>query len=323
MVRRVLVLPAVAIVLAVGGCFMPDRELHEREIDGEGYGSAKIAIIDVVGAIDDAEPVGSGSRAKAAQVIERLRLAQRDHSVKAVVIAIDSPGGDAAASDAIHRQIKEVRAAGKPVVAHMGSVCASGGYFVSTACERIVASPLAITGSIGAVFQSADLSGLLQQKLGIGFTTITSGQFKDIASPLRPMRDDERRLLQELIDHTFDRFLAVVVDGRRGHGPIPADADAAMAAIRPLADGRVFSGDQAVALGLADEIGGLFDAVAAARQLAHAPHARVVRYEREDLDLGLLSLESRARVNVNSGVQIDASGLARLPSPRIAYLWSP
>jgi protease-4 len=190
------------------------------------------------------------------EISRQLDAYGRDNSVKAIVIRIDSPGGGVTPSQEIHDAILAVRKK-KKVIASMGSVAASGGYMVACAADRIVANPGTITGSISAIMHFANAEELLK-KIGLKSSVIKSGQFKDIGSPTRPMTEEERALIQALIDDTYDQFLDIVAGGRR----IAKDD------LRKMADGRLFTGRQAQKLGLVDELGDLNHAVRLAGALS-------------------------------------------------------
>lgn len=180
----------------------------------------------------------------------------KDGSIKAVVIRIDSPGGGVTPSQEIHDAVLAVKTK-KKVVASMGSVAASGGYMIACAADRIVANPGTITGSISAMMHFANVQELLR-KIGLKSSVVKSGRFKDIGSPTRPMTEDERALIQSLVDDTYEQFLDIVAKGRR----IP------MEDLRRMADGRLFTGKQAQKLGLVDELGDLRHAVRLAGSLS-------------------------------------------------------
>ncbi|MBI3944698.1 MAG: signal peptide peptidase SppA [Armatimonadetes bacterium] len=191
-------------------------------------------------------------------VVAQLARGRRDASIKAVVVRINSPGGSAAASQEIYAELMKIRKAGKPVVASMGDVAASGGYYVAAAADRIVANGSTLTGSIGVVMEMQNLQGLFQ-KIGVRSNTIKSGKFKDIGSSTRPMTPEERELLQGLVNDVYEQFVGAIIAGRKQVDP---------ARLRQLADGRIFTGRQAHALKLVDELGNLQDAVATAARLA-------------------------------------------------------
>ncbi|MNX67244.1 putative signal peptide peptidase SppA [compost metagenome] len=199
-----------------------------------------------------------GSRgASATRLIKAIRTAEKD-KVKAILLRINSPGGTAAASQMVYEELMRLRKAGKiKIVTGMGDVTASGGYYIAAASDHIVANPATTTGSIGVILHVQNVQRLFD-KLGIGETTIQSGPRKDILSPFRPMRPDERAILQALVDDTYQQFLSAVVTGRK----MPLDK------IKPLADGRVFTGSQAQKVGLVDSLGNYQDALTKAASLA-------------------------------------------------------
>lgn len=310
-----------ALVLAAG-CVSHDRNWRQQPIAEEGAGAARIAVIDISGPIRFAGGgLLGGGEGGMDEVCRQLRMAEQDEAVKAAVVVLDTPGGDVVASDAVHARLLALRAKGKPVVALQRSICASGGYYISCAADTVLCGKGTITGSIGVIFMSPEVSGLAG-KLGVGMNVITSGPRKDVGSPFRPMKDDERALIQAMIDQTYGQFLAVVVAGRKGRGAIPADAAAAEAQLRPLADGRVYTGEQALALGLVDGFGHLAEALAEARRLAKVEEATVFRYERNRLMFGLIAGQEGVRPQVVNGVNIEAGDLARLLQPGLAYLWT-
>ena len=187
------------------------------------------------------------------QVKDLLEQAEDDPFVQAIVIRIDSPGGDVVASDEIYRMLLEVE---KPVVVSMGSVAASGGYYIACGADYIVAHPDSLTGSIGVISQFVNAEGLMK-KVGVEVVVIASGPAKDIGSPFREMTEEERDLWRGIIDEVYEDFVAVVAE-RRG---LPLDQ------VRELADGRVYTGHQALEAGLVDDLGTLEDAIAKAAEL--------------------------------------------------------
>jgi protease-4 len=185
-------------------------------------------------------PIAGPTRTR---VLKALRdVEQRE--VPALLLRIDSPGGTVGDSQEIHAAILRLRAKGCRVVASFGNISASGGVYVGVAAEKIVANPGSITGSIGVILRGNNLSRLLE-RIGIQFETVKSGLYKDILSPDRALSPDERALLQSLIDSSYDQFVAAVAEGRNLSEEV----------VRGFADGRVFSGAQALGLGLVDELG--------------------------------------------------------------------
>lgn len=183
------------------------------------------------------------------------RLAKND-GVRAVVLRVDSPGGGVAPSQEIYDAVLRVREK-KPVVASLGGVAASGGYYVASGCDAIVANPGTLTGSIGVILQTGNVSELLK-KVGIQGVIVKAGKFKDIGSPLREMSEEEKRLLDNLLQNVHTQFIAAVSRGRK----LPVEQ------VRQLADGRIYSGEQARDLKLVDQLGGLRDAVQLAAERA-------------------------------------------------------
>ncbi len=209
------------------------------------WGSEKIAIIEVKGVILDSQPV-----------VEKLIKFRKNEKVKAVVLRIESPGGGVGPAQEIHTEVKKLQLE-KKVLVSMGSVAASGGYYIACAADKIIANPGTITGSIGVIVESLNVEDLFR-KLGLRSTVIKSGRHKDIGSPLRKMTPEEKRLLQGVLDSVHEQFIRAVAEGRK----LPLEK------VRSLADGRIFSGDQARTLGLVDDLGNLQDTIAMAAKMA-------------------------------------------------------
>ena len=191
------------------------------------------------------------------QTVEELQAFADDPLVKAIVIRIDSPGGGVAPSQEIYNAVNRVRREhNKTVIASMGTVAASGGYYIAVATDRILANPGTLTGSIGVIMQMANFQELLE-KIGIKSVVVKTGKFKDLGSPFRPMEEEERQLLESVMNDTLSQFIEAVADGR--------SMDAAE--VEQLADGRVFTGRQAKSVLLIDEIGDLHDAIKLAGEL--------------------------------------------------------
>ena len=231
---------------------------------GIADGAMKIAIVPIEGVI---------SSDLAEHAVRQLTKYADDPSIKAIVIRIDSPGGGVAASQEIYEGVKRLRADGKLVVASLGSLAASGGYYVACAADRIFTNPGTLTGSIGVIVQLANAQGLLR-KVGIESTAITSGPFKDSGSPARPLRPEEREVFQTLVDDVYRQFVDAVAQGRHLE---PAE-------VRRYADGRVYTGQQAKAFKLVDDLGTLQDAIAyAASTIGVAGKPKLVQERRERL----------------------------------------
>ncbi|MBI5119353.1 signal peptide peptidase SppA [Candidatus Poribacteria bacterium] len=205
-----------------------------------------VAIVEVVGPIFDVE-----------EPLKQLESYAGNSSVKAIVVRVDSPGGAVAPSQEMFEEMKKAKAKGKKIVVSMGSVAASGGYYVSCAADEIYANPGTITGSIGVIAEFPNVEGLMN-KIGIKFDTIKSGKFKDTGSAFRPMTPEEQQLLQEMLMDVYEQFVEAVADSRK----MPIDE------VRKYADGRVFSGRQALEYGFVDALGTQNDAIKRAAQLA-------------------------------------------------------
>ncbi len=220
----------------------------------------RLLVVRLSGMIADREtnPLLS-SLGTAAAAGRELKKALADTHVRAVLLRINSPGGTVATSQELAEAVEALRRAGKPVVASLGDVAASGGYYVAAACDQIVADQGTVTGSIGVIMNMINLSGI-ESRLGIEPEVVKSGQFKDIGSPHRAPTPEERAVLQSIIMDSYSQFVSAVAEGRHMKE----------AAVRKLADGRPYSGRQALALGLVDRLGSYEDAIALTQQLARA-----------------------------------------------------
>ena len=219
-------------------------------LEGTGLpGGQKLAIVELEGLILESEPV-----------VRELQEHQDNPSVRAMVLRINSPGGVVGPTQEIYAAVKRFRKAGKPVVASLGSVGASGGYYVAAAADRIYANPGSLTGSIGVVMQMTNVEGLLK-KVGVEYVVVKSGRYKDIGNFARAMSPEERRILQALLDDVYNQFVDAVAQGRG------LDRQAVLG----FADGRVVSGQAAKEIGMVDALGGLEDAIEGAAQLAGLP----------------------------------------------------
>jgi protease IV len=205
----------------------------------------KVALVKVEGPIIEAKTV-----------VDEIKGYVKDSTIKAIVIRVDSPGGGVVPSQEIYEQVKKAKMT-KKVVVSMGSVAASGGYYISAPADRIIANAGTITGSIGVIMVVPNLKGLLD-KVGIKTEVVKSGKNKDLASVFRGIGSEEREIIQGVMDDVHEQFIAAVAEGRK----IPLDK------ARAISDGRIFSGRQAIGVGLVDEVGDLEYAVKAAAKLA-------------------------------------------------------
>jgi protease IV len=245
----------IVIGVIIGGCFlvffliMAIILMYGRMNDADGFSGlgSKVAIVNLEGVITSSS-----------DIVRQLDRWGKDDAVRAIVMHINSPGGGVAPSQEIYDRLMKLRAeTGKPVVVSMASVCASGGYYIACAADRIVAVPGSVTGSIGVIFQWPVVNRLMD-KVGVQFETIKSGKVKDVGSPYREATEDERAMLQAVVDDTYDQFVSVVSE-RRG---LPRDSTEA------LATGAVYTGRQAQRLGLVDSLGTFDDAVDLAGELS-------------------------------------------------------
>ena len=315
---------AVILGLLISGCsvisvdFTPRiRPLEEQTV--EGRGAAKIVLMDVSGLLSDegTTPILSLGTPPPrvpmlARIREELKKAGDDREVRALIVRINSPGGTVTASDIVFRELEMFKRRTRvPVVAVMMDVAASGGYYVALAADTIVAHPTTVTGSIGTIMISLNAEGLMQ-KLGVATTAIKSAEHKDMGSPFRALTPEERAIFQSVIDDLQRQFLAKVV-ARRKLSPEVA---------RKLADGRVYTADQALAHGLVDRIGYMADAVEIARKAADLEEARVVVYHRPREYRATYYARAEAPAG---GMEASLSQMAALatPGPKFLYLWWP
>ncbi len=232
--------------------------------DGRGgaVSGDRVGIVEVTGPIADAK-----------KTLKELRDFEESGSVKAIVVRIDSPGGAVGPSQEIYDAVKKLRGK-KHVVVSMGSIAASGGFYIACAGEQVFANPGTLTGSIGVIFQFVNVSGLLKWA-GVEVMPVTAGRLKDGGSPFRAMSPEERAYFHAVLDDVHAQFIAAVAEGRG----LPVEQ------VRPVADGRVFTGRQAKELKLVDALGGMEDAIAAAGKLGGIHGRPKVEYPRRDSHL--------------------------------------
>jgi protease IV len=255
----------------------------------------RVALLPIDGVILSDEPI-----------LLDLRRFLDDPSVRAIVVAIDSPGGAVAPSQSIYQELRRARDEGIPVVAAIGSVGASGGYYVALAADTILAMPGSVTGSIGVILEFPDASELLG-KVGVSMQVVKSSEHKDAGSPFRRPSDDDRRVLQAMVSDVYEQFVSTVAHERM------MDPDS----VRVLADGRLLSGRQAVGAGLIDRSGNLVDAIAVAGRMAGIGDDPEVVYPPQP---------SRTLVEMILGVRAASfadglrAGAERLQGPRLRYM---
>ena len=244
-------------------------------------------------------PQGAGAIAK------KVREAGEDKEVKAIVLDINSPGGTVAAVQNIYSEILTAKKNGKKVVALFRDVAASGGFYIAMAADKIVAEPGTITGSVGVIMQSANVEGLFD-KIGVKMVPITSGKYKDIGSAYRPMTQEEKALLQDMVDDTYTQFFAAVKAGRPG---------VEESVLREYTDGRVFTGQRAYNLGFIDKLGGEEEALNLAGELAGIKDPKIISSKSDSLREFIFSMGSSME-----GATL-AKQLESLATPSVSYLW--
>lgn len=253
-------------------------------------GGDAVGVVQIEGAINDSR-----------DTIETLKRFADSDGIKAVVLRIDSPGGAVAPTQEIYQEVGKLRQK-KPVIASLGSVAASGGYYIASACDQVVSNPGTLTGSIGVIMELGNVEELMK-KIGIQGTSIKSGPNKDIGSPLRPLSPEGKKILQELVNNVHAQFVGAVAKGRR----MPEEK------VKELADGRVYSGEQAKGLGLVDVLGNMEDAVDLAAKRVGIQGPPQVVYSRSEEKSWLERLFSSAFIR----------GLSRRETAGLRYEWSP
>jgi protease-4 len=300
-------------------CVLEDNDAH-----------SKIAVISVEGVISTHGDDGAGYNL--VEIIKaQLYRAADDDAVKAVILKVDSPGGEVMASDQIYKAINDFQSdepaekghpgrKGKPVICSMGSLAASGGYYIAAPCRWIVADELTLTGSIGVIMHGYNYRGLMD-KVGLAPMTYKSGKFKDMLSPDRSTNDipvEEHAMVQALIDETFQKFKGVVREGREAAHELNKKEGRPLAKDwEDYADGRVVSGTQAFNLGLVDELGDFDYAVERAMQIAHVKKANLVEYQQRYDIANFLSMFGQS--GQAKDLKIDLG--VNLPKLRAGYLY--
>ena len=320
---RISALGLIGLVLA--GCSVISIDLTPRirplqEQTVEGQGDAKILLMDLSGFLDEegASPaVAIGAQPPRVPTLvrirEELKKAAADDRVRALVLRINSPGGTVTASDIISREIDGFKANKRvPVVAVMMDVAASGGYYVALGADTIIAHPTTVTGSIGVIMITVNAQGLLE-KIGVSAAAIKSGPRKDMGSPFRHLTDEERAIFQSVIDELQNRFVAKVAERRN----LP------IAKARQIADGRIYTAEQAAQNGLIDQIGYVDDAIRAAKRAAGVGEAQVIVYHRPREYRATYYARADASAPRLDTALTQFALLLGGTGPRFLYLWWP
>jgi protease-4 len=323
LIRWLAFFASVILILILGGCAFVNvplisrpQPLEEKVVDGEG--EAKILLLDVTGAISEEMRRVPGVFEKISMIDEfreALKKAESDKRIAALIIRINSPGGTVTASDILHHEILRFKQkTGKQVVACLMGVAASGGYYAAVAADQVVAHPTTITGSIGVIAVKFNVQELFN-KIGVDQETIKSGDKKDIFSPFRPSTPEEKKILQEVIDQLYGRFLDVVTAGRK---------DLDRPAVAKLADGRIYTAQQALDHKLVDRVGYLDDAIGGVKSSLGLSKASVVVYYRPgSYKSTIYSGLSEGGSPVFNLISIDGENLLSSQGVRFLYLWMP
>lgn len=297
-------------------------------IDEPGAAEGTVAMIDVRGLIADVRMPGllASSPSPVDQLVARLDAAAKDPGVRAVILRINSPGGTVTGSDIMFREVRRFsEISTKPVVASLGEVAASGGYYLACSADRIVAQPTSITGSIGVIIPTINFSEGLN-RIGIRSRDVVSGPNKDLASPFEPIKENQYAVLQGVVDEFYARFKSVVTE-RRPAFKLDAHPEAV--------DGRVMTGAHAVSIGLADREGGVREAFALAKEMAGLKSARLVKFAGEDArprtpyaaidDLAPSESSGRGQEINLVQLRLDSATVPGLASGAsgVYYLWMP
>jgi protease-4 len=287
--RRDAILGIMLVVVLVGVIFITLLTLTSVTMEGVHVTTECVAVIEIVGTIINPMPV-----------VEKLERYIKDDKILAIVLRLDTPGGGISATQEIYETVIKVRLAGRKVIASMGGVAASGGYYIAAACDTVVATPGSITGSIGVIATFSEFSDLLE-KIGITFNVRKSGKFKDTGSFAREMTEEEKAYIDNIIMDTHEQFVQAVSEGRN------LDPDF----VREYADGRVFTGRQAVDMGFVDILGTYQDAIDVAGTMVGLGENPPVYKEKRGVLWDVI---------VNGMSQLIARGMT-LKIPRISYMW--
>lgn len=286
----------------------------EQVVVEEGTPTQSIALLTVDGVIQDTNAPSQLFESVSYnhdQFIEQLEYIAESDDFKGAVISVNTPGGGVMESAQIHKKIKEVQAAGKPVYISMGGMAASGGYYIAAPADKIFASQETLTGSLGVIMQSINFEGLAE-KYGVDFVTIKSGPYKDIMSSYREMTDEERNILQGMVDRSYDGFVKVIAEGR---GMSEQE-------VRRIADGRIYDGYQAKELNLIDEFGYEEDAIKAIKEDHELADAQVVSLSKGTSFASLFQMGAKKMMGDDLGLVEAIQAFSNPNAPRLMYLYA-
>ncbi|RSD27732.1 signal peptide peptidase SppA [Mesobacillus subterraneus] len=295
--------------------FAVSEEMFAEEIIEEGDMLSKIAVLNIDGVIQDtgdAQSFFESPLYNHRAFMDQLEYVKDSEDVKAVILRVNSPGGGVVESAEIHKKIKEIQEeTKKPIYVSMGSMAASGGYYVAAPADKIFASPETLTGSLGVIMQGINYAGLAE-KYGVEFNTIKSGPYKDIMSPTREMTEDEREILQSMINNSYEGFVKVISEGR----------GMSVQEVKKIADGRIYDGRQAKELNLIDDFGYLEDVIDRVRKDEKLGDAMVVKYTQSMSFGSLFSMGAQKVIGKDSEMAGLMKLLSQPNSPRLMYLYA-
>ncbi|WP_099351985.1 signal peptide peptidase SppA [Fredinandcohnia onubensis] len=281
----------------------------------EGKGMDKILVLSVNGVIQDTGDVTSFFQSAGYQhqsFLKMIEKAEEDKTVKGIILKVNSPGGGVVESAEIHKKLTDLKeATDKPVYVSMGTMAASGGYYISAPADKIFATPDTMTGSLGVIMQGVNFSELAE-KYGVKFETIKSGPYKDIMSSYRDMTDEERKIMQTMVDNAYQGFVDVIADGR----------NMSESEVRKIADGRIYDGRQAKENHLIDELGYFEDAVEAMKKDYELGDISVVEYTANFGFGSLFSMSAKKIFSDDIEMATMVHLLSQPNSPRMMYLYA-
>lgn len=298
---------------AIEGLFTSDSGFYEEVIEEGQDPTNVIAVLDVDGTIQDTGEASllSSETYNHRDFMDKLQMAEENDNIKGIILRVNSPGGGVVESAEIYDKILDIKKMKKPVYVSMGSMAASGGYYISAPADKIYASPETMTGSLGVIMQGYNYEKLAE-KYGVEFETIKSGTYKDIMSPTREMTDDERKILQDMIDNSYNQFVKIIADGR---GMTEKE-------VRKIADGRIYDGRQAKEVNLIDDFGHLDDVIAAMKTDIDQKDAQVIRYTGEAGFGSLFSMGAQKMLGNDVETAVLTKILSSSNSPRLMYLYA-
>ncbi|MFJ7467634.1 signal peptide peptidase SppA [Peribacillus frigoritolerans] len=292
--------------------FASESAFYEEVIEGDDFSNV-IAVFDVEGTIQDTGEASllSSTTYNHRAFMDKLKMAEENDDIKGIILRVNSPGGGVVESAEIYEKILDIKKVKKPVYVSMGSMAASGGYYISAPADKIYASPETMTGSLGVIMQGYNYEKLAK-KYGVEFQTIKSGPHKDIMSPTREMTGEEREILQDMIDNSYDQFVKIIADGR---GMTEKE-------VREIADGRIYDGRQAKENHLIDDFGHLDDVIAAMKTDIGKEDAQVIRYTDEVGFGSLFSMGAQKMLGNDVETAVLTKILSSSNSPRLMYLYA-